>query len=142
MGVAIRQLTDTDPVIISQTFAQIGWNKPVEQYQRYLEQQRQGEAVVLVAAWDAAFAGYLKVAWNSDYPHLRDQGNPEIEDLNVLPCYRRRGIATALMDEAETVIAERSPRVGLAVGLHPGYNARNDSISYAAMSRLGAGSQH
>jgi GNAT superfamily N-acetyltransferase len=59
----------------------------------------------------------------SEYKYFREHNIPEIQDLNVLPTYRRRGIATALMDEAETIAKEHGPIVGIGVGLHPGYNA-------------------
>ena len=58
-----------------------------------------------------------------EYPYFRDNGIPEIEDLNVLDHLRRRGIASALMDEAERRIGEKSRVAGIGVGLHPGYNA-------------------
>ena len=48
---------------------------------------------------------------------------PEIQDLNVLPRFRRRGIASAMLDRAEGEAARRSPVVAIGVGLHPGYNA-------------------
>jgi len=41
----------------------------------------------------------------------------------VLTSYRRRGIATRLLDRAEAEVAPRSSAVGIGVGLHPGYNA-------------------
>lgn len=48
---------------------------------------------------------------------------PEIQDLNVLPEFRNRGIASALLDHGEKVVAKESSTVGIGVGLHPGYNA-------------------
>jgi GNAT superfamily N-acetyltransferase len=47
---------------------------------------------------------------------------PEIQDLNVLPAFQKRGIATQLLDRAEAEIAGRSAVAGIGVGLHPGYN--------------------
>ena len=46
---------------------------------------------------------------------------PEISDFNVLPDFRRQGIGTALMDEAERVIAARSPVAGVGVGMTRDY---------------------
>ncbi|MFA5891920.1 MAG: GNAT family N-acetyltransferase [Actinomycetota bacterium] len=37
--------------------------------------------------------------------------------------FRRRGIASRILDHAEEVAASRSSIVGIGVGLHPGYNA-------------------
>ncbi len=123
MDLTIRKLAEPDALIISKAFASIGWDKPVAQYERYFAQQEAGNVVVLVAELEGVFAGYLKVVWQSDYASFREQAIPEIQDLNVLPSYRRRGIATVLMDEAEALVATRSNRIGIGVGLHPGYNA-------------------
>ena len=60
----------------------------------------------------------MLINWHAAYSTC-----PEIQDLNVLPHFRRRGVATALMDKAEALIAERSENVAIGVGLHPGYNA-------------------
>jgi ribosomal protein S18 acetylase RimI-like enzyme len=68
-------------------------------------------------------AGYLTVRWESDYPPFREARIPEIVDLNVLPAFRRRGIASALMDAAEAIIAQRSPVAGIGVGLYADYGA-------------------
>jgi hypothetical protein len=39
----------------------------------------------------------------------------------VLPRYRRQGIGSRLLDEAERLIAERAPEAGIGVGLDPDY---------------------
>lgn len=59
----------------------------------------------------------------SRFPRVGWTGIPEILDLNVLPEFRRRGIASRLLDHAEEAAKERSRVVGIGVGLHPGYNA-------------------
>jgi ribosomal protein S18 acetylase RimI-like enzyme len=69
------------------------------------------------------FAGYVTIRWQSDYAPFREQSIPEIADFNVLPPFRRRGIGTALMDEAERRISERSPMAGIGVGLYADYGA-------------------
>jgi GNAT superfamily N-acetyltransferase len=50
-------------------------------------------------------------------------GIPEIQDFNVLPRFRRRGIGTRLMDEAEQKVSERSGVAGIGVGMSPDYGA-------------------
>ena len=118
MDLVIRRLELLDAEIISNAFAQIGWNKPANQYLHYFDQQQNEKIIVLVAELNSTFTGYVVIRWAPDYSSF-----PEIQDLNVLPHYRRRGIATCLMDEAELLIMKRSDRVGIGVGLHPGYNA-------------------
>lgn len=108
---------------LADSFATPGWNKPREQYANYLRLHDQGEILCLVAHVAGRVAGYLKIVWRPHYPPLRDEGIPEIQDLNVLDEFRRRGVATRLLDVAEDEVAKRASRVGIGVGLHPGYNA-------------------
>jgi len=115
----IRPLRVEDPPVIAAAFDEIGWNKPESQYRRYLDDQEAGTRDVLVATVDGAFAGYVTVRWVSPYEPF--DGIPEIQDFNVLPKFRRRGIGSALMDAAETLVSERSAVVGIGVGLYPDY---------------------
>jgi len=121
LRIALLQAANAE--VISTAFRAAGWNKPSLQYQSYLEEQNLGDRVVLVAWLDAGFAGYVTLVWQSDYGPMNADGVPEIKDLNVLPAYRRRGIASRLLDEAERLASARSTEVGIGVGLHPGYNA-------------------
>jgi ribosomal protein S18 acetylase RimI-like enzyme len=105
--------------VIAAAFDEIGWNKPESQYRRYLDEQEAGTRDVLVATVGGEFAGYVTVRWTSPYEPF--DGMPEIQDFNVLPKFRRRGIGSALMDAAEALVAERSPVVGIGVGLYPDY---------------------
>ncbi|MFK4087107.1 GNAT family N-acetyltransferase [Kribbella sp. NPDC020789] len=117
----IRPLHPDDPPVIAAALQKLGWNKPVEQYERYLAEQRAGTRDVLVAWVDDRYAGYVTVRWESPYEPF--DGIPEIQDFNVLPDLRRRGIGTALMDAAEALVATRSPIVGIGVGLYSDYGS-------------------
>lgn len=123
MKIQLKKLQQEDTETISKAFTEIGWNKPGAQYERYCEDQDKGTRIVLVAFHGQEFTGYLTVNWYSDYPYFNENRIPEIQDLNVLPKFRRKGIATKLMDKAEEAIGVRSPIAGIGVGLHPGYNA-------------------
>lgn len=98
-------------------------NKSPEQYLRYVEEQDRGDILCFVARLDGEVVGYLKIVWQPAYPPYRDNGIPEIQDLNVLEPFRRRGVASRLLDRAEAEIAKRSDVAGIGVGLHSGYNA-------------------
>jgi GNAT superfamily N-acetyltransferase len=119
----IRLLEAGDIPAIAAAFAALGWNKPAAQYEHYLAEQGRGERVVLVAVQEGAFAGYVTIVWHSGYPPFRDAAIPEIVDFNVLPHLRRRGIGSRLLDEAERLIAVRSPTAGIGVGLFADYGA-------------------
>lgn len=107
---------------IPQAFAPLGWpGKDAELYRRYLAEQDSGARNGLVASVGARIAGYVTVRWRSDYLPFRDAGIPEIQDLNVLPAFRRQYVGTALMDAAESAIGARGDTSGLGVGLYADY---------------------
>jgi GNAT superfamily N-acetyltransferase len=121
-NVEIRFLNESDPEIISGTFKNVGWGKPVAQYQRYLAEQAAGSRLCFVATINRQFAGYVTVNWIPPYPFFAEQKIPEIQDLNVIPPFRNQGVGTRLLERAEEEVARRSSIVGIGVGLHPGYN--------------------
>jgi len=121
--IEVRPLDAADVEALVRAFCVPGWNKSPDQYERYLVQHEAGEIECVVAWVGDELAGYLKVVWEPDYEPLRSRGIPEIQDLNVLEPFRRRGVASRLLDRAEELVAERSDVVGIGVGLHPGYNA-------------------
>jgi GNAT superfamily N-acetyltransferase len=122
-AVQIRALSESDPDIISHAFRNIGWGKPATQYWRYLAEQADGSRICRVVTVAGQFAGYVTVNWKPPYSAFLELDIPEIQDLNVLPEFRRQGIGTRLLDWAEEAIALRSGTAGIGVGLHPGYNA-------------------
>jgi|ERR1700733_9980723 GNAT superfamily N-acetyltransferase len=119
----IRSLDRHDVRVIAAAFRSIGSVQSEAKYQLYLEQEAAGSRVCLVATVDGEFAGYVTINWRPTYPGFAELEIPEIQDLNVLPTFRRRGIANRLLDLAEAQAARRSSVVGIGVGLHAGYNA-------------------
>jgi ribosomal protein S18 acetylase RimI-like enzyme len=120
---AIRPLEERDVPQIFAAFSGLGWNKPCSQYERYLSEQQQGIRTVFVAFVGEAFAGYVTIVWSPAYPPFRAGRIPEIQDFNVLPHFRRQGIGTSLMDQAEQRVSERSGVVGIGVGVSSDYGA-------------------
>jgi len=118
----IHVLADHDPGVISSAFEGAGISKPVSRFQKYFAEQLAGTRNCFIAELESVFAAYLTVNWRPTYPPFAQARIPEIQDLNVLPAFRRRGIANLLLDRAEKEIATRSDAAGISVGLHPGYN--------------------
>ncbi len=119
----ISPLRQSDCAVISDAFTAQGWNKPVAQYENYLAEQTNAKRAVLVAEWENEFAGYVTIVWESHYAFPRAQHIPEIVDLNVLIRFRRRGVATGLLEHAEQQVGEKSKTVGIGVGLTADYGA-------------------
>lgn len=121
MNIDVKLLEAEEIPSITTAFADSPWNAPAAHFEDYLAEQEQGKRVVLVAYLKGDFAGYVTIKWQSDYPPFAEKGIPEINDLRVLPAFRRRGIGSALVDEAERRVFERSPRVGIGVGMYADY---------------------
>lgn len=120
-SIAVRTLAAEDVAPIAAAFA--AWPKPAQLFERYLAEQAAGRRVVLVAWCGEEVCGYGNVVWESGYPPFREARIPEIQDLNVLPGLRRRGIGNRLLEEAERLVSLRTRRVGIGVGLYADYGA-------------------
>jgi ribosomal protein S18 acetylase RimI-like enzyme len=116
-----RTLTQDDIPVIVFAFAEIGWNKPESLYHKYFEEQESNQRCVWVAFKEGTFAGYVTLKWYSEYVPFQKQNIPEISDLNVLPQFRQQGIASMLLDLAETEAHKKSVLVGIGVGLSADY---------------------
>jgi GNAT superfamily N-acetyltransferase len=121
MDLVIRLLEAHDIEPIAAAFQALGWNKPTSLYERYLAEQLHGKREVWLAFVQHQFAGYLTICWQPKHPPFKQANIPEIQDFNVLPIFRRQGIGTRLMDKVEGIIVQRSPVVGIGVGLYADY---------------------
>ena len=119
--IIVRIMEAQDVATISEAFRQPPWNKPEEQYRRYFQEQIDGKRTVLTAFYNDDFAGYGTICWTSEYAPFAEQQIPEIVDLNVLEQFRRKGIATQLMDRAEAEIAKHSAVAGIGFGMYSDY---------------------
>ena len=81
----MRTLSMADAEALSAAFDSIGWDKPAEQFVRYVA----GRAVR--TNWRPWTERWSRVTlhWESDYPGIVGLGIPEIQDLNV-PSARHR----------------------------------------------------
>ena len=99
----------------------MGWPKPPGYFMGRLEEVAAGEITLLVADRRSQYLGHAFVRWQSHYPGFSERQIPEIQDLNVIAPARRQGVASALLDEAERVVGERSSFAGIGVGLYAAY---------------------
>ena len=122
MDISIKLIEAKDIPQLVEAFADSIWRRvEASLFEGYLGEQERGERTVLLAYADNEFSGFVTVQWQSDYPTFDEKGIPEVNDLRVLPAFRRRGIASALVDEAEKRIFERSAFSGIGVGMYADY---------------------
>ncbi len=108
----IREATKDDLSLLYALYDRIG-KKDDGYFEQALDQ-----AVVLICFAQDTPCAFCLLNWQPRYSLYRKLGIPEIQDLNVLPKFRRRGIATKLIDWCETrARAQKCELIGISVGL-------------------------
>ncbi len=93
-------------------------------YERCFERQSLHELEVVVSLFDSMAIGYVILNWQPKYAYFKKLELPEIQDLNVIPEYRRRGVGQALIEFCERLAIEKGyDEVGIGVGLDSSYGA-------------------
>jgi len=99
--------------------------KPVHEagyFEHCFQGQAQGARDILIVTLDGEDCGYGILNWKPRYALFKRLETPEIQDLNVLPDFRQRGAATALIKYCEDAARERGcEQIGIGVGLHAGF---------------------
>jgi len=131
-----RQMIESDIEGLAHIFGK--WHKFPPQFERYFHLHQLDKRVVLVAVLmdDAiqteepslkdGIAGYSNLVWETEYEPFRQEGIPEIVDLNVMTEFQRRGIGSALIAAAEDIAREHDKHIiGISVSQSPGFEAAN-----------------
>lgn len=88
----------------------------------YLAGHAEPEGASLVAANGDDVIGYAAIVWESNYAGFRSRRIPLIHQVAVAGPFRRRGVATLLMDAAEQLARDRGiATLGITVGLFDEY---------------------
>ena len=124
--IILKDMKKRDCELMAAAFSKEGYSKPIKLYQSYLEQKEVGERDVIVAYYDHQIVGYVTIVWESNYEDFKEQNIPEIKDLKVLEAFRKRRIATKLMDEAERRAAKVARYCAAGVSLAEEYEAAQD----------------
>ena len=119
--IKVCELIRDDAGRLCRAFLGTAWERPLTHFELLLAEQESGLRTVLVAKLDDQLAGHASIVWNVAYPFFKLHQIPEIQDLNVVPHLRRRGVASRLLDEAEGRVSINHSQIGIAFGLHPGY---------------------
>ena len=122
--IGIRPLKEEDAAYFAEEECRQGWHSTPDKLLGRMRDRRGGRCIPLVAELDGVPAGYVNVYPDGGQRNpFEGRGIPEIVDFAVLEKFRRRGVGSALMDEAERIAGEYSDTVFLGVGLHAGYGS-------------------
>ena len=89
---------------------------------RYLAEHAEPGGASLIATSGSEAVGYVAIVWESSYAGFRSRGIPLVHQIAVSEPWRRRGVATLLMDAAEQLARDRGiASLGITVGLFDEY---------------------
>lgn len=89
---------------------------------RYLAEHVEPHGFSVIATSGAEAIGYVAILWKSNYTGFRSRGIPLVHQISVSGPWRRRGVATLLMDAAEQRALDRGiTTLGITVGLFDEY---------------------
>ena len=98
--------------------------KQDDYFERAMEQHEAGIRDVFIASIDGVDVGYGMLAWEPKYAFFRKMEIPEIQDLNVLHEFRRRGVASFIISHCENLARESGKEfMGIGVGMDASYGA-------------------
>lgn len=86
-------------------------------WQENLTRQR----VTFLALHKGDLAGWGHLVRESEYAFFREQGIPELKNLDVVPPFRRQGVGAQLMDTVEQLAFEQYDTIGIGFGLYADY---------------------
>lgn len=123
MKISVRSMIFEDIAVLAEEFGvKQNWQgKNAELFTTYFNEQNADKRNVLVALCGGSIAGYLTLLPNDPHGAFADKNIPTVCDFNVLKKFQKRGIGTALMDEAEKLAAQTSNTICLGVGLYKDY---------------------
>lgn len=102
--------------------AELGQAKIVGYFERLIERQDKKELLLLKGELDGEAVGYGIYNRVPKYAFYKAMSIPEVQDLNVLPSYRRRGLAGQIIAFCESLARkEGNEQIGISVGLHRNY---------------------
>lgn len=120
--IAVRRAGNQDIPALWDMVAKHGKTQESDYFEHCMELQEQGKREVLIISEDGTDAGYGILNWNPKYALFKKLGIPEIQDLNVIPSFRCKGLATHLIGYCENLARQKGCEdMGIAFGLHSNY---------------------
>lgn len=121
--IRLKDIEEQDCERLAEVFLTKGYDESMHLYQTYLSDATVGIKDVILACSLDEIVGYVVINWQSSYEDFKEEGIPEIQDIQVLSNWRRKGIATKLMDEAEKRATNKANYCAVGVGLSEAYEA-------------------
>ena len=120
MKATVRAMKESDAAAFNYEYTLSGEVKSGETFNTLYARQRLKKANVYVAEFESKLLGYVVVSVDSD---INGRYTAHIEDLFVLPLFRKCGVGGNLLDYAESEIVRRFDKVHTSIGIGANYGA-------------------
>lgn len=117
-SVEIRSMQDGDVDFIFTGLMDHDVQKPRAYVERCWHENLSEQRTTFLAVVQGKFAGWGHLVYVCDYSFFREHGIPEIQNFDVIPPYRRRGVGTQLMDAIEEFAFTKFDVIGIGFGLY------------------------
>jgi GNAT superfamily N-acetyltransferase len=122
--IEIKKADNSALPLLYEIAAQMRTSKGQGYFEKSLELQTLEEREVFLAFYEGTLAGYVMLSYQPKYAYYRAYNMPEIQDLNVIPSLRQRGIGQFMVTFCEQHARERGySKIGIGVGLTASYGA-------------------
>ncbi len=122
MTINIRDALQTDLPLLQNMAIEMGAHHEADYFERCLREQTAGSRRIFLALVVDMPVGYVQLNWYPLYQPFRRLDIPEVQDLNVIPAQRRKGIGALLVERCEMVARQSGKTdIGISVGLYASY---------------------
>ncbi|REE68741.1 ribosomal protein S18 acetylase RimI-like enzyme [Paenibacillus taihuensis] len=119
--VEIRQMIESDIQLVFDGLSGHDVSKPLDYIERCSRENLSSERTTFVALYNEQFVGWGHLVYRPEYAFFLENGIPEIQNLDVIPTYRKRGIGSQLIDAIEKFAFETYDVIGIGFGLYADY---------------------
>lgn len=121
LSVQIRIMKENDIDLIYNGLHGQDVSKPHEYVERCWQENLKNQRKTFLAVCEGYFAGWGHLIFKPDYSFFAESHIPEIQNLDVIPPFRKRGIGSQLIDSIEQFAFERFDVIGIGFGLYSDY---------------------
>lgn len=121
LSIEIRQMIENDINLIFDGLSGHDVSKPRDYIERCWRENLNRERTTFLAFYNGEFAGWGHLVYKAGYRFFSDNGIPEVQNFDVIPPYRKRGIGSQLIDAIEKFAFDTFDVIGIGFGLYADY---------------------
>jgi len=121
LSVEVRSMTKNDIDGIFNALDGYDVSKPYAYIAKCWQENLAGERTTFLALFEGEVVGWGHIVHKPAYAYFADNGIPEIQNFDVIPPFRKRGVGSQLIEVIERYAFERYDVIGIGFGLYVDY---------------------